>query len=96
MRRESEVFEQDLSAYLEVAKRFGYSEEAGEQAMVLNLSGYDLRDLGKMLASFGLGHRSALIQAMFDAEVDAEGIVAALKGLPEYRTPFPSLPTEVP
>lgn len=30
MRREGEVFEQDLSAYLEAAKRLGYSEEAGE------------------------------------------------------------------
>lgn len=91
MRQESEVAEQDLADYLEMAKRLGYSEEAGEQAIVLGQSAYDLDSLGKMLAAFGLQDRSELIHAMFKAEVDSKGIIEALQGLPEYRAPFPPL-----
>lgn len=61
---------------------------------MLGKSIHNLHSLAEFFNAFGLTDRSKLIQAMFDAEVDTESIIAALKGLPEYRAPFSSLPNE--
>ncbi len=96
MRGYCEVSEMDLSRYLEVAAMYGYPEEAGEQALVLDQSPADLDRLEQFYRQFGITDRTKLIKAMFDAEIDSEAIVAAVKGTPEYRAPFPSLPNSEP
>lgn len=72
---------------------YGYSEEDGERALVLDQSPADLDRLEQLYRQFGITDHSKLIRAMFDAEIDSDAIVAALKGTPEFRKPFPKLPS---